>query len=226
MKIREGLDSILGPGRFEIIVVQNGSTDKTPDLLNNLKDHAIQVIHLPEKGLGLALRAGVQQARYDYFGFLGLDLPFLFSDVTAALEIWSEYDVVFGSKAHPASQLEIVWKRRIASFIFRRLNRFFFNIKICDTQGTIFMKRSRIMPFLHLCDSNNAFFTAQLAIYAQAFKLKMTEVPVTMVSENKKRRSKYNIVRDGSKMFKAMVREFFRFQKRVNHQKKMNGLEN
>jgi glycosyltransferase involved in cell wall biosynthesis len=223
-KMKLGLDEILGPGRFELLVVQNGSTDNTPKLLDSFQDEAIRAIHLPEKGHGLALRVGIEQAHYDHVALLGLDLPFLFSDLTEALKIWENHDLVFGSKAHPNSQVEVTWRRKIASWVFRRLNRWFFGIKIRDTQGTVFMKRQRVLPYLYLCDSNNAFFTAQIAIYGQALGLKMAEVPVVMAPENRFRKSKYNVLWDGMKMFKTMFREFLRLKKRVFQHVNRKGL--
>lgn len=210
-----GLNEIVGPGQFELIVVQNGSTDNTIKLLDSFHDPAIRVIHLAQKGHGLALRIAIEQTRYGYVALLGLDLPFLFSDLIEALKIWENTDLIFGSKAHPDSKVEVLWRRKIASFVFRRLNRFFFNIKIRDTQGTVFMKRHRVFPYLYLCDSNNAFFTAQIAIYGQALGLKIAEVPIIMAPEDKLRKSKYNVLWDGLKMFKTMFCEFLRCKKRV-----------
>jgi len=62
------------------------------------------------------------------------------------------------------------------------------------------------------CDSDNAFFTAQLAIYAKFFGLKMTEVPV-MMRKTGARKSRYKIVRDGKEMLGEMLKNYIRINR-------------
>jgi len=59
----------------EIIVVSDGSTDKTVDRVRQIKSKKIKIIDLPENhGKGFAVVEGVQKAKYENLLFLDADL--------------------------------------------------------------------------------------------------------------------------------------------------------
>jgi glycosyltransferase involved in cell wall biosynthesis len=69
--IRECLDSILvqlGPGD-ELIVVDNGSADGTPALVEAYDDPRILLLHEPRRGTAAARNAGLLRARGRYISF-------------------------------------------------------------------------------------------------------------------------------------------------------------
>ena len=59
----------------EIIVVSDGSTDKTVDSVRQIKSKKIKIIDLPENhGKGFAVAEGVEKAKYENLLFLDADL--------------------------------------------------------------------------------------------------------------------------------------------------------
>jgi glycosyltransferase involved in cell wall biosynthesis len=204
METEKGLQKILKDKSFEILVIENGSTDKTLKELEKIKTKNVRVIKLKDKGHGLAMKTAIINAKAEFVLLTAIDLPFGFSDLKAMLKVADKYDIIFGSKAHPDSVVISPPIRRLASNIYRFFLRLLFNIKIGDTQGTIFLKRAGVLSLLKDCDANNAFFAAQLAIFAEKKKLSMIEVPVI----NEKvilRRSKYNVFSNGGEMFMTML---------------------
>ncbi len=206
--IRENLDRYLGKNNYEIILVDNGSTDNTATIFKKIRDKNIKTYSIGNKGYGLALKKAIEEAKYEHIVLSAIDLPFGFSDLQKALPIWKNYDLLFGSKAHKKSIVYVPLQRKLSSYIYRFLIKILFGVPIRDTQGSIFAKRSKLLPILKYCDSSNAFFTAQLAIYGKLRRLQMIEIPVVM-KKKAFRKSKYNIVKDGKVMLLSLISTYF-----------------
>ncbi|HRN69563.1 MAG TPA: glycosyltransferase family 2 protein [Candidatus Woesebacteria bacterium] len=206
--LNDGLDKLIGKGNYEILVIENGSTDNTKKILKNIKNRSLRVVYISKKGHGLAIKTAIEKARYNNVVITGADLPFGLTDLKRALKLWHKYDLIFGSKLHPKSTYYTSQQRKVVSHIYSFLLRIFLNLEIKDPQGSIFIQRKKILPLLKYCDSPNAFFTTQLAVYSQMHKLSIKEIPVSSSTISKYRASKYNVLSDGYKMFKAIMNEY------------------
>jgi glycosyltransferase involved in cell wall biosynthesis len=58
---------------FELVVVDDGSTDNGPEIVKTYKDHRLQLIHQPNAGPGAARNTGVRQSLSPYVAFLDAD---------------------------------------------------------------------------------------------------------------------------------------------------------
>jgi glycosyltransferase involved in cell wall biosynthesis len=62
--LREALDSVLGGGgTFELVVVDDGSTDATPEILSSYDDERLRVVRQGREGLVAALNRGLRETR-------------------------------------------------------------------------------------------------------------------------------------------------------------------
>lgn len=73
--IQTAIDSVLAQscGDFELIVVDNGSTDRTPEILGAVNDSRLRVFALPERGVSRARNRGLREARSAFIAFLDSD---------------------------------------------------------------------------------------------------------------------------------------------------------
>jgi len=76
--VHEAIDSVLAQTypHIELIVVNDGATDRTPDILNSYKER-ICIINKENGGVATALNAGIQNAKGEYIGWLSHDDLFL-----------------------------------------------------------------------------------------------------------------------------------------------------
>jgi len=73
--LREAVDSILNQTftDFEFIIVDDGSTDKSADVISSYNDPRIVLIQQANKGLAVALNVGIKAAKGVYIGRMDAD---------------------------------------------------------------------------------------------------------------------------------------------------------
>jgi glycosyltransferase involved in cell wall biosynthesis len=100
---------------FEIIVVNDGSKDRTGEICDRLAEEFsdVRVVHHPRnRGYGAALKSGIERARYDLIFFTDADGQFDLKEVAALLEQTNAYDIVAGYRARrqdPPHRLLFAW---------------------------------------------------------------------------------------------------------------------
>lgn len=120
--VREAIYSVLGQSYrpIEIIVVDDGSTDETPQVLNNIKGQTggvIEVIHQTNKGPGVAREAGRQVAKGEFIQYLDSDdllLSRKFEMQVTGLQMDVDAGVAYGKTRRYRRGSEVVgvaWKR-------------------------------------------------------------------------------------------------------------------
>ena len=100
---------------FEIIVVNDGSKDRTGEICDRLAEEFsdVRVVHhVRNRGYGAALKSGIERARYDLIFFTDADGQFDLKEVAALLEQTDACDIVAGYRARrrdPPHRLLFAW---------------------------------------------------------------------------------------------------------------------
>src|SRR6266516_6458857 len=100
---------------FEIIVVNDGSKDRTGEICDRLAEEFsdVRVVHhVRNRGYGAALKSGIERARYDLIFFTDADGQFDLKEVAALLKQADAYDIVAGYRARrqdPPHRLLFAW---------------------------------------------------------------------------------------------------------------------
>ena len=169
---------------FEIIVVDDGSTDGTVAVLNLAKLMNVRVVKSDiNNGKGSALRLGTTHASGRYLAFHDADLDLHPEALVGFFKIMesTKVDGVVGSKVHPESSVHYPISRRIMSRGFRLLIRGFFDLRISDTQtGVKIFKREKISPVVNSVETNGFGFDLELLVRMHQLGMKVLEGPITL----------------------------------------------
>ena len=95
--LQRALDSVLNQtyGDFEIIVVSDGSTDNTDEIMANYQDERINYIsYHPSRGGNVARNTGIKAAKYDYIAFLDDDDEWHPTKLQKQLNVFNENENV------------------------------------------------------------------------------------------------------------------------------------
>lgn len=182
--LKEVADHLAGT-RAEVIVVENGSTDDTPAILDEIAENwshdvELRVLH-SATGMGNALRAGIRASRGTRL-FLGADdIPFDFGDLDGAEKLdAARHPVVIGSKAHPASVTPRGLSRRILTVGFMILRRLILRMRTRDPQGTFILDGDWARKIEPRLTEQGFLLSTELAYLAERQGIRPVEIPVRL----------------------------------------------
>lgn len=190
----------------EVIVVNDASTDATPDLLKEFP--FAKVIHLTEKsGYGSALKAGFELARGDWIAFFDLDGTYDPSDLIPMVQVAKDDapDLIFGERFTFGKGMPTL--RKVGNRIFTYLVSALFqsNLKDVCTGYRLFSRKNKD-DILQLANSGLDF---SLAMTLWALKSKKSIREVSIRYHVRSGESKLKIVPDGNRFLWTILREHF-----------------
>ena len=191
---------------YEILVTENGSSDRTLELAYELEKRfdAVRAIHSPEPNYGLALRRAMLEARGTYVLCDEIDI----CDVdfhARALQILmaGEADLVIGSKAHAEAEDKRPILRRTATLVLNGLLRVMLGFTGTDTHGLKAFNRERLLPVISLCIVDKDIFASEFVIRSERQKYTLVEIPVAI---EEKRPPSINLFKRVPHVLKSLVR--------------------
>jgi dolichyl-phosphate beta-glucosyltransferase len=187
----------------EVIVVENGSTDKTFDLAQNfVQQHKnLRVIHNEERGKGGAVLRGVREALGEYVFICDADLSMPVAEISKFLPpALKDFDIAIGSREAPgAVRYNEPYYRHLTGRVFNMLIRLMVLPDLQDTQCGFKCLRAEVARDIFPLQTLTGWaFDVELLYIAHLHGYRILEIPIDWYFNAD---SKVRVLRDSWRMF-------------------------
>lgn len=208
------LDRYFGPDQYEILFVDDGSSDDCAAWIVTDETHSVRVIRYePNHGKGYAVRTGMMEAQGDIIMFTDADLAYGTEVVQRAvreLDARPEVDILTGSRNINRDGYEgYTLIRKIASKVYIKFLGLAGGLKLSDSQcGCKAFRREAAKRIFSRCEVDRFAFDFEAILWAQKFGYRFFEMPVKIINH---RESTVHVFSDSFRM----IRDVRRMKKRI-----------
>ena len=166
-------------GSLEVLAVDDGSSDRTPQLADALAaaDARVRVHHQPNRGYGGALKSGFREARGELICFSDGDLQFDLSEMKRLLDRLADttrpVDGVIGYRIKRRDPFHRIFIAKTYNAIVSVA----FGLRVRDIDCAMKMFRREVFDGLRL-DADGPFLSAEMLIKLRARGVRMAQVGV------------------------------------------------
>ena len=191
----------------QLVIVDDGSTDGTRDLLRdtNWPDNVEVVYHERNRGKGAALRTGLGHATGTFAAILDADLEYAASDLAPLLEplLAGDATVVFGSRAFTSQSSFSFWYV-IGNKAVTMATNVIYNCWISDVMTCHKVMRTDLFRSLRLRERGFAI-EPEIAARVLGAGERIYEVPVSYKARSREEGKKLTTL-DGLRVLRTLVR--------------------
>lgn len=164
---------------YELLLCENGSTDRTGEIANLLSVAypQVRVTHYPEPNYGKALELGILKSIGQNIVCFEID----FWDgafIEIAKVLLRKYDAVIGSKRAKGARDKRPLIRRMITLCFNLLLRIFFGFQGTDTHGIKAFRRDKAIDIVKECKTGKDIFATELILRMERAGFYMCEIPL------------------------------------------------
>jgi glycosyltransferase involved in cell wall biosynthesis len=184
---------------YEVIVVDDGSSDSTPEKVRNF---AVRLIRHPYNiGNGAAIKRGIRAARNDVIIFLDADGQHDAKDFRQFIELIRHYDMVVGARDKESDTEK---HRDFANSIYNFLASYISGRRVLDlTSGYRAIRRPIADQLVYLLPNTFSYpSTLTLSMHRAGYSIAYTPVQV----RRRKGKSKISLLRDGFRFLVIILR--------------------
>jgi glycosyltransferase involved in cell wall biosynthesis len=167
--------------KWEIVFVDDGSTDKSADILSHLKQsdpsHIKIITHQKNRGYGAAFKSGAYNCRYQWITFIDGDGQFDFSEITNFISSQK--------KTHADLVIGYYKKRRVSNFriwgssAWQLAVYLLFGLKVKDIDCGFKFYNKKVLDIIpHLEAERGPFISSEFLIKAKKMGFKIVEIGV------------------------------------------------
>ena len=165
---------------FEILAINDGSTDDTGKIIDELaaKNPRVKAFHNPKpRGLGCGVRVGVSLASKDYVGWIPGDNEILPEAITSIFQQIGKADVIIPYIINPEVRSTY---RRCLSVAYKILFNVIFGLKIKYFNGPCFFKRD-LLKTIEMTTDGPAYMAEIIVQLIKRGEASYVEVPMRVM---------------------------------------------
>jgi len=209
--VSEILHRVLASGLAdEIVVVDDGSTDGTAEILRAQKEKKVHVITFPKnRGKGAAVRAGIEAVKGDLVLIQDADLEYDPRDIPALLKPIEENlaDVVYGSRFLGGPRRMTMYWHAVANHMLTSLTNILYNTILTDMETGYKLFKREVLLNIRI-RSTSFDFEPEITAKLLKMKVRIFEIPITFNPRDYSDGKKINFI-DAVAAFWALLK--FRF---------------
>ena len=173
------------PFKYEIILAENGSKDRTIEIGRSFADQdpRIRVISMGEPNYGKALRQGIFEARAPIVICDEIDLCDVEFYDDALDELAKGADLVIGSKRAAGARDRRPLYRRAATQVLNGMLRVAVGFKGTDTHGLKAFRREALLPIVESCVVDKDMFASEFVVRVHRSDHPWVEVPIDLIEK-------------------------------------------
>lgn len=149
---------------YEIIVIANGSTDKTEKIASELakKDKHIAVVNDKKIGYGAALKSGFTNSSKDLIFYTDADNQFNIEDMDKLIPLLNKYDIISGYRVNRKDPP----MRIFIAYVYNIFIKILFNLNVRDIDASFKLYKKKVFEKMKL-KSNTGLIDAEVLIKAK-----------------------------------------------------------